>query len=435
MQVRVEDQTSVKKILHIEIPSDQVTKEIDAAYKQLQKTAKIKGFRPGKTPRSMLERLFKKDVHSDVTGKLIQESFFSALKENNFAIVGDPKIDPTALTPSEPYRYTATVEIRPEIGLIDFKGLNLKKNMHRLSEQEIDAQIEMLRKNLAKLKPIEEVRPARQEDHVVLDYEGLRDGQPFEETQKTENFNFRLGSKPIAKDFDDQIIGMQPGEEKRFTITFAEDHFNKNLAGVTVEFQVMLKEIREELLPAVDDDFVKKLGPFETVAALRERIAENLKQGYEKRVEQELNEQIFEALIARTSFEVPDSLVQYELDGILEEAERALSASNITFEQIGQSKESLSEKYRATAEKQVRRHLILGAIVEQEKLTLADEELDAGFTEMAKTFQQPMEGIKQYYQQNQDKFEFFKHTLLEKKGIKLIIESSNIEEIEPAQQG
>ncbi len=434
MQVRVEDQTSVKKILHIEIPADQVTSEIDAAYKQLQKTAKIKGFRPGKTPRSVLERMFKKDVHSDVTSKLIQESFIYAIKENSLALVGDPKIDPTILTVSEPYRYQATIEVRPEIGPIDYKGLTLKKTRYHGSEQEVDAQIEMLRKNLATLKPLEEKRAVQEGDMVVIDYEGFHEGKPIAETQKTENFNFKIGSGAIAKDFDKQMIGMNTGEEKRFDIAFPEDHFNNKLAGRTIQFIVTLKDIRKEILPDVDDAFAKKLGNFESLVALRDKISDNLRQGYEKRTEQELNEQIFEAMIAKTDFEVPDSLVQYELNGILEETERALAASNVTLEQIGQDKSKLSEKYRGTAEKQVRRHLILSAIVEQQKLSLSDEEKEDGFREMAAAFHQPVDAIKQYYQQNQDKLEFFNHTLLEKKAIRLIIESSTVEEIEPEKE-
>ncbi|MFZ5569431.1 MAG: trigger factor [Thermodesulfobacteriota bacterium] len=431
MQVRVENQTSVKKNLHIEIPAQRVSEEIDAAYKQLQKTAKIKGFRPGKTPRSVLERMFKKDVHSDVTSKLIQESFFTAIKENSLALVGEPKIDPTILTAGEPYRYQAAIEIRPEISAIDFKGLTLKKSRYQVSDQEVDAQIEMLRKNMAKLKPIEETRAVRDGDYIIIDYEGFHEGNPYQETQKTENFNLKVGRGAIAADFDRQLIGMHPLEEKRFDIHFPEDHQNKQLAGRTIQFQVTLKEVREEVLPNIDDDFAKKMGNFESLVALRDKITDNLRQGYEKRVEQELNEQIFEALIAKTDFEVPDSLIQYELDGILEETERALAASNVTLEQIGQDRAKLSERYRGTAEKQVRRHLILGAIVEQEKMVLSDEEKEAGFQEMAETFRQPLETIRQYYQEHQDRLELFTHTLLEKKAIRLIIENSTVEEIEP----
>jgi len=431
MQVTVEDVSSVKKILHIEIPEDKVVRELDNAYKNLKKTAKIKGFRPGKAPRSVLERLYKKDVHIDVSSKLLQDSFVEAIKETDLNIVGNPKIDPPGLDEKGPYKYDATVEIKPEIEEIDFKGLTLKKNLYRVTDQEMDAQVAMLQKNLAQQKPITEDRAAQKDDFVLVDYEGFKDGKPFAETQKTENFTMKIGTGHIIKTFDEQLIGMKPGDKKEIKVNFPEDYFNDKLANLEINFQVTLHEIREEVLPEIDDEFAKRLGQYETFNDLKNAITDNLDQGYAKRVEQEMNEQIFEALIAKSEFEVPDSMVDYELEGIIEEAERSFAYHNKSMEDLGLSKEILSEKYRETADKKVRRHLILGKIVEQEDMTLTDQEMEDGFKEMAQTFNQPLEDIKNYYKQNEDKIEFFKHTLLEKKAVKLIIKSSTIEEVEP----
>ena len=431
MQVTVEDVSSAKKILHIEIPEDKVVRELDNAYKNLKKTAKIKGFRPGKAPRSVLERLYKKDVHIDVSSKLLQDSFVEAIKETDLNIVGNPKIDPPGLDEKGPYKYDATVEIKPEIEEIDFKGLTLKKNLYRVTDQEMDAQVAMLQKNLAQQKPITEDRAAQKDDFVLVDYEGFKDGKPFAETQKTENFTMKIGTGHILKTFDEQLIGMKPGDKKEIKVNFPEDYFNDKLANLEINFQVTLHEIREEVLPEIDDEFAKRLGQYETFDDLKSAITDNLEQGYAKRVEQEINEQIFEALIAKSDFEVPDSMVDYELEGIIEEAERSFAYHNKSMEELGLSKEILSEKYRDTADKKVRRHLILGKIVEQEDMTLADQEMEDGFKEMAQTFNQPLEDIKNYYKQNEDKIEFFKHTLLEKKAVKLIIKSSTIEEVEP----
>jgi trigger factor len=431
MQVTVEDVSSVKKILHIEIPEDKVVRELDNAYKNLKKTAKIKGFRPGKAPRSVLERLYKKDVHIDVSSKLLQDSFVEAIKETDLNIVGNPKIDPPGLDEKGPYKYDATVEIKPEIEEIDFKGLTLKKNLYRVTDQEMDAQVAMLQKNLAQQKPITEDRAAQKDDFVLVDYEGFKDGKPFAETQKTENFTMKIGTGHIIKTFDEQLIGMKPGDKKEIKVNFPEDYFNDKLANLEINFQVTLHEIREEVLPEIDNEFAKRLGQYETFDDLKNAITDNLEQGYAKRVEQEINEQIFEALIAKSEFEVPDSMVDYELEGIIEEAERSFAYHNKSMEELGLSKEILSEKYRDTADKKVRRHLILGKIVEQEDMTLADQEMEDGFKEMAQTFNQPLEDIKNYYKQNEDKIEFFKHTLLEKKAVKLIIKSSTIEEVEP----
>jgi trigger factor len=431
MQVTIEDVSSVKKILHIEIPEDKVVRELDNAYKNLKKTAKIKGFRPGKAPRSVLERLYKKDVHIDVSSKLLQDSFVEAIKETDLNIVGNPKIDPPGLDEKGPYKYDATVEIKPEIEEIDFKGLTLKKNLYRVTDQEMDAQVAMLQKNLAQQKPITEDRAAQKDDFVLVDYEGFKDGKPFAETQKTENFTMKIGTGHIIKTFDEQLIGMKPGDNREIKVNFPEDYFNDKLANLEINFQVTLHEIREEVLPEIDNEFAKRLGQYETFDDLKNAITDNLDQGYAKRVEQEMNEQIFEALIAKSEFEVPDSMVDYELEGIIEEAERSFAYHNKSMEELGLSKEILSEKYRDTAEKKVKRHLILGKIIEQEDMTLTDQELEDGYKEMSQSFNQPLEDIKNYYKQNEDKIEFFKHTLLEKKAVNLIIKSSTIEEVEP----
>ena len=431
MQVTVEDVSSVKKILHIEVPENIVIRELDNAYKHLKKTAKVKGFRPGKTPRSVLERLFKKDIHGDVSSKLLQDSFVEALKETDLNIIGNPKIDPPQLEVKGPYKYDATVEVKPEIDDIDFKGLTLKKALYQVTDDEMDAQLKLLQKNLSQQIPITEDRPVQKNDSVLIDYEGFEDGKPFAETQKTKNFTMKIGAGAISKTLDEELIGMKPGEDKEITVNFPEDHFNNNLANHEITFHVKLHEIREEILPEIDDEFAKKLGQYETLDNLKKAITDNLNEGYQKRVEQEMNEQVYTSLIEKTEFELPESMVDYELNNIIDEIERTLTYYNKSMEEQGLTKEMLAEKHRETAEKKVRRHLILGKIIDQENLELSDEELEDGFTNMAQAVNQPVDAIKSYYNQNQDNLVFFKHTLLEKQAIKLIIKNSNIEEVEP----
>jgi len=431
MQFTVEDISSVKKTLHIEIPRDEVSRELDKAYHQLKKSAKIKGFRPGKVPRSVLERMFKKDVHADVSSRLIQNSFIDVIKQTELKVVGNPDLQPPELTTDSPYKYQATVEITPEINDIDFRGLTLQRTLYQASDSEVDIQLKTLQKNMAKYEKISDNRPARDGDFILIDFEGTKDGAPVPEFAKVENFSMQIGKAVISDDFDHQLIGMLAGDSKELKTQFDKDHPNENLAGQEITFQVMLGEIRQEILPPIDDELAKKAGPYETLDDLKKIIMENLKQGYEKRMEQELNEQIFSELIAKTEFEVPDALVEMELQGIIEEAERSFAYRNISLEDMGLSREAIAEKYRDTALKQVKRHLILDKIIDQETLSLTDEELEDGLKEMAENFNQPLEEIKKYYGQNQDKLEFFKHTLLEKKAIKLIIDSGIIKDVKP----
>ena len=302
MQVTVEDVSSVKKTLHIEVPQDEVARELDSAYNTLKRTAKIKGFRPGKVPRSVLERMFGKDVRADVSSKLIQNSFLAALKETELNIIGQPQVDPPELDPAAAYKYDATVEITPEIDDIDFKGMQLKRTNYTFNDDEVDTQLKMLQKNLARHEQVAEDRPVQADDIVLIDYEGFKDGKPFAETGKTENFTVKIGAGSISENFDNQLIGMKAGETKEIAESFPEDFANKSMAGNDITFQVLLNEIRQEVLPEIDDVMAKKVGQYEDLDQLKTAIEDNLKQGYVKRTEQELNEQIFGTLISKTDF-------------------------------------------------------------------------------------------------------------------------------------
>jgi trigger factor len=428
MQVTVEDVNAVKKILHINVPEEEVSSELDTAFLNLKKNAKVKGFRPGKVPRNVLERMFGKEIRFEVQKKLVQDSFVEALKETDLKVVGQPEIDSPDLEPEKSYQFDVTVELKPEIGTIDFEGLLLKKSIYNVTEEEIEAQLQMLQKRLAGKEDIPDVRPVEEGDFVLLNYEGFQDGKPFDPAPKVENATMKIGLGTILKGFDDEIVGMEKDQEKTFCIQFPDDYFNQELAGREIEYKVRLKAIQKEILPEINDDMAKNLGNFDSLKALRAEIEKHLTEGYAKRVEQELHEQIFEALIEKTDFEIPHQMVQYELEGILDDAQRSFETSNLTMEQVGQTREKLAEQYRDLAEAQVRRHLILDAIIQQNNLAISEEELSDELNEMATTFQQPVEAIKAFYQQQPDKLEYFKHAVLEKKAIKLILEKSEITE-------
>ena len=432
MQFTVEELSTVKKALQVEVPAEDVSREMDAAYADLKKTVKVKGFRPGKTPKNVLKRMYGKDVAGDVSQKLVQNAFMEIMQENRYPIVGQPDIDAPELEGEGDYTFTITIEVKPEIAAIDIEGLALKKTMYAFSEGEVDGQIEMIRKNLAKKEPIAEPRAAEGEDFILIDYVGKIGDAPFEGTPATENHPYKLGRATLGKWFDEAVTGMNPGETKSFDVAYPADYINQVFAGKTVSFEVTLKEIHVEVLPEVDDEMAKNLGTFENLEALKEEIRKNLQQGYDKRIEQELNEQIFTTLIEKTEFELPEAMVDYELENIINEAERAFAANNITFEQLGQSRESIRTEYRDLAEKQVRRHLILGAIIEQQEMTVSDADLEAGYASLSAEFNQPVDLIKNFYASNAEKLDYFKHTLLEKNAIALILEKSKIEEVEPA---
>jgi trigger factor len=431
MQITVEDQSSIKKTLRIEIPQETVIRELDDTYKEVKKNAKIKGFRPGKVPVSILKRHYKEKVHADVAYQLIQKSLPEAVKEKELNVIGEPVIDPEELQEEAPFTYSATVEVKPEIAEINYKGFDLKKVLYKHSDEEIENQLTTLQNNFAEEQALDSPRPAAKDDIAFIDFEGFFDGQPFPEFPKTEKTKVSLGTGFISEAFDAQLIGMTPGETKTFTVDFPEDAANEVTAGKTISFEVTLHELKEKSLPVLDDAFATKLGPYETIDNLKEEIAKNLQAGYDKQSEQELNEQAFEKLLEQCDFEVPEAMVRHELDGIMEEIERTYSNYNLSIEALGQSQDALRETYRETAEKQAKRHIILNKIIEQDALTLDDDALETGFQEIADSMQQPVDMIKQFYQQRPEQIDVLRYSLLEKKAMELVLENSKIEEVAP----
>ncbi len=431
MQIKIEDKSSVKKVLSFEIPKEAVTKELDKAYNELKKKADVKGFRKGKIPRKVLENRFSKDVHSDVAPRLIQEAFLDAIKEHNLDIVGGPQLDPPELDPEKEYAFDITVEIKPKLDDIDFEGLSLKKTKYEVSDAEIESQIFMIQKTMAKKETVKEARPVKDTDFVLIDYEGLLNGVPFEKTPKIENYLMGIGRGVMPKEFSDKLIGSIPVQDLEIEVSYAEDHYIEDLKGKTIVYKVKLKEIQEEILPEINDDLVKDLGKFKTLDEVRASIRQNLEKGYAQRVKHELSEQIFQNLLEKSKFEVPDAMIEGELNGIIMEAEQAYAANNTSLEEAGLSGDIIRTQYREVAEKQARRHIILDKIITQAKLELTDDELEKSFQEMAIGMNAPVEAIKNYFNRDQTQLAYYKHTQLEKKAVDIIIEKGSLTDVEP----
>ncbi|OQY01072.1 MAG: trigger factor [Desulfobacteraceae bacterium 4572_130] len=431
MQVNIEEKSSIKKILHIEIPREDVAKELDKAYKELKKTTVVKGFRKGKTPQKILESRFAKDVHSKIVPILIQESFQKVLKEHEFKTVGSPKVDPPELKPDESYIFDITIEVMPEIKDINFKGIDLKKTIYTFSEKEVDAQIEMIRKNMATKEKVEEQRAVQKNDFVLIDYQGFIDDKAFDKTPKIENYLLNISNNNMPKEFSEKLIGVIPEKEIEINVIYEKEHANKELAGQTIIYKVFLKEIQKEILPPVDDSLAKKLGQYENLEEIKNGIRDNLTKGYEQRIKHELSEQIFTALIKDNQFEIPESLIEIELQGIIAETEQAYAQSNITLKDVGLTHDTLKTKYRDVAEKQAIRRLILKKIIEQEKLELTKDELEKSFENMAIGMNATKEAVKKFFDADKNQLEYYKHLQLEKKVVDIIIKNGNITEVEP----
>lgn len=431
MQVKIEDKSSVKKVLSFEIPKETIAKELNKAYNELKKTADVKGFRKGKIPRKVLENRFAKDVHADVAPRLIQNSFVETIQEHKLNIVGGPQMDPPELNPDEAYAFEITVEIKPELDDIEFEGIALEKTKYEVSDAEIESQIYMIQKTMAKKETVEEPRPVKETDFVLIDYEGFLNGDSFAGTPKIENYVMGIGQGALPKEFSEKLIGAIPVQSLEIEVSYADDFHDEALKGKTIVYKVNLKEIQEEVLPEANDDLVKDLGKFETLDEVKTSIRENLEKGNIQRVKHEMSEQVFVQLLEKYVFEVPEAMVDGELNGIIMEAEQAYAQNNTSLEDAGLSREILKTQYRDVAEKQARRHLILDKLITQETLELTDEELDKSFEEMALGMNAPVDSIKNYFKMDPKQLEYYTHTQLEKKAIDLIIEKGSVSEVEP----
>ncbi|HSO67629.1 MAG TPA: trigger factor [Desulfatirhabdiaceae bacterium] len=431
MSYTIEDVSPVKKLVQFEIPRDEVVKRLDKAYSDMKSKAKVKGFRPGKTPRNVLERLYGKDIQQDIISEFMQTSYADFLKDSGLTVMAfHPQGEPN-ISADSPFQFKGTIEIRPQIADLSWKELQLTKNRYKPSEEEIDVQLKLGQRNLAVMKPISEDRPVQNGDYVIMDYEATKDGNPAEEIGKSENFTCKIGVASISQEMDAAMIGMVPGERRSIPIKFPEDHPHKPYAGLDVVFNVYLREIREQILPEIDDDLAKKLGPYQSLEELKTTIRQDLEQHYNHRADQEINERIFQKLFDQAEFEVPDTMIQYELSGIIQDVERRFEYNNLSLADRGLDHSILANQYRDLAEKQARRHLILEKIVAQEGLTVQDSELETVYSETAAASGQTVDVVRDIYTKNPETMSYLRMGLLEKKAMRLIIDHSIITEVDP----
>ncbi|MBF0101002.1 MAG: trigger factor [Desulfobacterales bacterium] len=430
VSVQVEDVSSIKKVLHIVVPQEKVNSELNNAYDNLKKTSKIKGFRPGKTPRAVLESMFEKQVHAEVVPKLIEDSYWDAIKETGFHAVGIPEIDPAELKPNSPYEYKAKIEINPIIPHIDFKGLSLTKNKYHVSEEELDAQIGMHRKRMGIQKVSDSEYSLKMGDWVHMQLSATADEKPIENMANLNNHLFKVGEAEVLKDIWPELIGLRVNEEKDFAISFGSDHPEPMFCNKTISFHVKIIEIRIETLPELDDAFAISLG-FQSVDVLRNYIRDDLQHRYNYRAEQELYEDMYRLLLTPLNFEVPEAMVHAEMQGILAEIKESYEQNNLPIDEFEKNKKEFSNKYRDIAIGKARRVLLIDTIISQEKLALNDDDIEQGLKFAAASQRQTVAVLKQHYQKNKDQFDYFKQALLEKKAIDLILSYSKIEEVEP----
>ena len=399
MKANVEEISSIKKKVSIEIPEDQVTKEVESFYKDLGKKAKIKGFRPGKVPRDILERYFKDYVKAEVVQKLIQDTYPQALSEADLQPVSPPVIDPGEFVEGKSYQYSAVIETKPDITLGGYTGLKIEGKKEGAKDEEVEERLKALQNLHANLKTLSEVRPIQAGDYVILDYEASMGGKPLE-GGKAVDFTVEVGSGQFIPAFEEKLIGVKSEEEKTMEVSFPEDYGYQKWAGKTISFDVKIKEIKEKILPPLDDEFAKDLGDYSSFEELREKLKGEIEKEKELALERQLKDLVVDQLLEANPFEVPESLVEEQAKAMVSDTKLRLAAQGVVLKNMGVSEEKLQEDYRAMAQKQVRTFLILEKIAGQEGIAVTDEEAEGRLREMSERMHQKFDVVKRYYEKN-----------------------------------
>ena len=424
MNVTVEEISSIKKKINIEIPVEQVTGELESLYREVGTKAKIKGFRPGKVPRNILERYFKDYVKTEAVQKLIQESYPTVLSEKNLHPVSPPVIDPGELESGKPFQYSATVEVKPEIKIGSYIGLKIEGQKESPKEEEVEERLKGLQNLHAQLRTIPEPRPIQSGDHVIFDYEARMDKTPLEEG-KAVNFTVEVGSGRFIPALEEKMIGLKLEEEKEIEVPFPEDYGYKKWAGKTISFLVKIKEIKEKILPPLDDEFAKDLGDYSSLEDLKSKLKEEIGKEKESALERQLKDQIIEQLIQANSFEVPESLIAEQTKALISDTTMRLAAQGIALKNLNIPEEKLQEDYREVAQKQVRTYLILENIAVQERITVTDEEADERLRSISEKTHQKFDVVKRYYEKN-GLIPELKSGILTDKALSFLLEKANI---------
>ena len=424
MKANVEEISSIKKKVSIEIPEDQVTKEVESFYKDLGKKAKIKGFRPGKVPRDILERYFKDYVKAEVVQKLIQDTYPQALSEADLQPVSPPVIDPGEFVEGKSYQYSAVIETKPDITLGGYAGLKIEGKKEGAKDEEVEERLKALQNLHANLKTLSEVRPIQAGDYVILDYEASMGGKPLE-GGKAVDFTVEVGSGQFIPAFEEKLIGVKSEEEKTMEVSFPEDYGYQKWAGKTISFDVKIKEIKEKILPPLDDEFAKDLGDYASFEEFKAKLKGEIEKEKELGLERQLKDLVVDQLLEANPFEVPESLVEEQAKAMVSDTKLRLAAQGVVLKNMGVSEEKLQEDYRAMAQKQVRTFLILEKIAGQEGIEVTDEEAEGRLREMSERMHQKFDVVKRYYEKN-GLLPEVKAGIIRDKTLNFLIEKANI---------
>ncbi|KML13406.1 trigger factor [Bacillus safensis] len=399
MSVKWEKQEGNEGVLTVEVDAETFNKALDDAFKKVVKQVSIPGFRKGKVPRGLFEQRFGvESLYQDALDILLPVEYPKAIDEAGIEPVDRPEIDVEKIEKGENLIFTAKVTVKPEVKLGDYKGLNVEKDDTAVTDEDVQEELKGLQNRQAELV-VKEEGAIENGDTVVLDFEGFVDGEAFE-GGKAENYSLEVGSGSFIPGFEEQLVGLEAGAEKDVEVTFPEEYHAEDLAGKPAVFKVKIHEIKAKELPALDDEFAKDVDEeVETLAELTEKTKKRLEEAKENEAEGKLREELVAKASENAEVDIPQAMVDTELDRMMKEFEQRLQMQGMNlelyFQFSGQDENALKEQMKEDAAKRVKSNLTLEAIAAAENLQVSDEEVEEELSKMAEAYNMPIENIKQ----------------------------------------
>ena len=424
LEVRVTETSPVVRTLEIEVSAKRVTRAFDRAYRELGRQARVRGFRPGKVPRAVLERLYGASILEDLERGLVAETLGEAVAQAGIEPVAEPAIEAQPPGDGSPFRYSARIEVKPALALPAVRGLPAVRPPTEVRVEEVEEHLESLRQRHAPLVEEPEGTAAARGNVLAIDYVGRLDGQAFE-GGTGQDVELELGTGRFIPGFEEQLEGARAGDDREVRVRFPEGYGNAELAGKEVVFQVHVAAVKRRALPELDDEFAKDVGDFSTLADLRARIRSDLEAARQREADAAVRRSVLDALIARAPFDVPPGMVDRRLQRRLSAAHRQLEKS-VPHDELHQQLDRWAVEWRPLAEREVREALLLEAVAAQEGLTADDGELDARLEAMAAEQGVEVATLRKAYQEA-DLLQALRVQILDEKALALLVGEARIE--------
>ncbi|WP_303057327.1 trigger factor [[Ruminococcus] torques] len=393
--------------LTIEVPAEEVKKALQAAYLKERGKISLPGFRKGRVPRQMIEKMYGPEVfYDEAANRMISEAYAKAYDECELELVSQPKIEITQLEKGKEFIFTAEVAVKPEVKLGEYKGLKVDKVSTRVTQKEVDEEIDKERERNARTIDVTD-RAVQDKDQITLDFEGFVDGVAFE-GGKASDYPLTIGSGAFIPGFEDQLIGANIDEEKEINVTFPEEYQAKELAGKAAVFKCTVHSIKAKELPELDDEFVSDVSEkSETVDAYKAEVKAKIKERKENEGKQKREDQSVEQAVANAEMDIPEAMISFQSRQMVDDFARRIMQQGMTMEQYfqftGLSEEKMMEEFKPEAEKRIRTRLTLEAIVAAENIEVSEERLDEELQKMADSYKMEVDKLKEYMGENEKK--------------------------------